>query len=221
MKYLFNAGTIGNVYRMTASLARHLCQTVVSHRYTSTMIVTSQKPSRFHKITFLSTVSVAILLALTACATSSDIRAPERYHYQFVHGQTALLQEDFARAPKRAPAAVHLATQAGNALQGMPYRYGGGHARVDDTGYDCSGTVSYVLNKAGLMKGTNTSRGFTTYGEPGPGKWITIYARDGHAFITIAGLRLDTGGGKNDTGPRWKPSSRRTSSFVLRHPPGF
>ena len=187
----------------------------------STTLVATQKPHRNLMITFLYPISATLLVALTACSTSSQVRAPERYHYQFIDGQTALLQDAFARAPKRAPEPVHRAMQAGNALQGMPYRYGGGHAKVDDTAFDCSGTVSYVLNKAGLMNGTNTSSGFMNYGEPGPGRWITIYARDGHAFVTIAGLRLDTGGGRQDTGPRWKPSSRKTSSFILRHPRGL
>ncbi len=170
--------------------------------------------------TTLSTLSVAALLTVTAC-TTGQVRAPERYQYHFVPGRTALIRDGHAIAPDHAPPVVHRATIAGNQLQGKPYRYGGGHARVDDTGYDCSGAVSYVLNKAGLMKGTRTSRGFLNYGEPGPGRWITIYARDGHAFITVAGLRLDTGGTREDTGPLWKPFSRKTSSFVLRHPPGL
>ncbi|MEM7388037.1 MAG: peptidoglycan endopeptidase, partial [Verrucomicrobiota bacterium] len=118
-------------------------------------------------------------------------------------------------------ARVHQAVIAGNALQQKPYKYGGGHRSTEDDGYDCSGAVSYVLNKAGLLKGTTTSKGLTTYGKPGPGKWITIYAKPGHAFLVIGGLRLDTGGGKKDTGPRWKPGKRKTDGFLLRHPPGF
>jgi hypothetical protein len=171
-------------------------------------------------ITTLTSMSMGIVMAFTSC-TPSQVRAPERYHYQFVHGKTALLQGQQAWAPKKAPLPVHHAMEAGNALQGRPYHWGGGHASIEDTGYDCSGTVSYVLNKAGLLNGTMTSSGFMNYGEAGHGRWITIYAREGHVFITVAGLRIDTGGTQQDTGPRWKPNSRKTSAFVVRHPHGF
>lgn len=158
---------------------------------------------------------------LLASCSSGQVSAGERYHYNFTHGKTALIQASRAWAPRRAPRAVHQAIAAGNELQHFPYRYGGGHAHVEDTGYDCSGAVSYVLNRAGLLDGTMTSQGFLEYGKPGPGRWITIYVRDGHVFITIAGLRLDTGGTYKDTGPRWKPYERRTSKFFVRHPPGL
>ncbi|MDB4544781.1 C40 family peptidase, partial [Akkermansiaceae bacterium] len=106
-------------------------------------------------------------------------------------------------------------------LQNKPYKWGGGHARLNDSGYDCSGAVSYVLREAGLMKGQMPSRGFLTYGNRGYGKWISIYARNGHVFMTIAGLRLDTGGSSRRTGPRWKPSARKSTGHVVRHPPGY
>lgn len=159
-------------------------------------------------------------LLSTSCS-SRQVRAAERYHYRFEHGKTALIQDNLAWAPSHAPDPVHRAIEAGNELQGRPYRYGGGHARFEDSGYDCSGTVSYVLNKAGLLSSPLTSSAFLDYGKPGHGRWITIYAREGHAFVTIAGLRLDTGGTNEDTGPQWKPFSRKTSSFVVRHPPGL
>lgn len=171
-------------------------------------------------IATLTSLSVGLSLAITSCS-STQVRAGDRYHYNFQYGKTALVQNGQAWAPNHAPSAVHRAIAAGNALQGRPYRYGGGHASFEDSGYDCSGTVSYVLHKAGLLDRTMTSRNFLEYGEPGPGRWITIYAREGHVFLTIAGLRIDTGGTLQDTGPRWKPFGRKTSKFVVRHPPGF
>ena len=119
------------------------------------------------------------------------------------------------------PKAVKLAIQAGNRLQGRPYKWGGGHGRLDDTGYDCSGTVSYVLREAGLMKGQMPSSGFFSYGERGAGNWITIYVRKGHVFMTIAGLRLDTGWGSSRTGPKWLTKTRPGKGHVMRHPKGL
>lgn len=126
-----------------------------------------------------------------------------------------------AVAPAHAPDAVKRAVEAGNNLQRFPYRMGGGHARLNDTAYDCSGAVSYVLRNAGLMTGQMPSRGFLKYGEYGGGEWITVWAKNGHVFMTIGGLRLDTGGGSRSHGPRWKTTSRSKSGFVARHPRGY
>jgi len=141
------------------------------------------------------------------------------FHYE--SGKTAMLRNGVAYAPRGAPKSVKAAIQAGNRLQGKPYKWGGGHARENDTGYDCSGTVSYVLRESGLMMGSRPSKGFFSYGKRGAGKWVTLYVRDGHVFMTIAGLRLDTGGSGNRTGPRWKPERRKTAGHVMRHPPGL
>ena len=135
-----------------------------------------------------------------------------------------------AVAPADAPEVVKRVIAAGNRIVSKPYRYGGGHARVDDTGYDCSGTVSYALIKADLLKGYPLdSTGFMSWGEAGAGQWITVYAHGGHAYMVVAGLRLDTGyrdrwvkkwGGKAGSGPRWgKP--RNPSGFTARHPAGL
>jgi cell wall-associated NlpC family hydrolase len=128
-----------------------------------------------------------------------------------------------AIAPASAPSLVKTAIAAANHLQTKPYKWGGGHGRTEDSGYDCSGSVSYVLMKAGLLRSPGTSRSLMKYGEAGPGRWITIYARNGHAFMTICGLRLDTGGhaGRGESGPRWRPNGRGGSGFVMRHPPGL
>jgi hypothetical protein len=116
---------------------------------------------------------------------------------------------------------VRRAMAAANRLQQMPYKWGGGHAQLLDSGYDCSGTVSYVLREAGLISGSLSSKEYFNYGHPGPGKWITIYVRNGHAFMTLAGLRLDTGGPGGRSGPRWKPQTREVLGHVMRHPAGF
>lgn len=128
-----------------------------------------------------------------------------------------------ATATVEVPTAVQRAIAAGNTLQTKPYKYGGGRSPLEDTGYDCSGSVSYVLIKAGLLDAPRTSRSFSGYGEAGPGKWITIYARPGHVFMTVCGLRLDTGGrgGIGESGPRWSPQPRGGTGWAVRHPPGF
>ena len=107
-------------------------------------------------------------------------------------GKTARLRFGKAAAPKNAPLAVKRAIWAANQLRHKRYRYGGGHKSFDDRGYDCSGTVSYALAAAGLISSPMSSTEFRSYGDRGSGEWITIYAREGHTFAVIAGLRLDT-----------------------------
>jgi hypothetical protein len=93
---------------------------------------------------------------------------------------------------------------------------------MHDTGYDCSGSASYVLNKAGLMRGSMPSGPFRKYGKGGEGKWISVYAREGHVFLVVAGLRFDTSNsGNGHVGPRWLTKGRTTKHFVVRHPPGL
>jgi hypothetical protein len=152
---------------------------------------------------------------------SSQVKAKHPVSYRFDPGRTAMIKDGIAYAPRNAPAAVKRAIAAGNRLQGMPYKWGGGHARLQDSGYDCSGTVSYVLREAGLMKGCIPSRGYFEYGKKGEGKWITLYVRKGHVFMTVAGLRLDTGGPGGETGPRWKTATRQGRGHVMRHPAGY
>lgn len=134
-----------------------------------------------------------------------------------------------AIVPSGAPRAVKVAITAANKIAHLPYRYGGGHAKVEDTAYDCSGAISYALIKAGLLDAPLASGGFMRWGEPGPGRWITVYAHGGHAFVVIAGLRFDTGwrgresavnGTAPGKGPRWG-SPRSTAGFVARHPAGL
>lgn len=133
------------------------------------------------------------------------------------------IRDKQASAPVDAPSTIRVAIAAANRLRNKPYRWGGGHRRIEDSGYDCSGSVSYALIKAGLLRSPLTSRGFLRYGKSGRGRWITIYAKNGHVFMTICGLRFDTGGhnGRGESGPRWRTGSRSTAGFTMRHPPGF
>ncbi len=134
-----------------------------------------------------------------------------------------------AIAPAGAPAAVKTAIAAANRITGKPYRYGGGHGKVEDSAYDCSGAISYALIKAGLLGSPLPSGPFMRWGQPGPGKWITVWAHGGHAYVMIAGLRLDTGyrgressavGNVPGSGPRWG-YARSTAGFTPRHPAGL
>jgi hypothetical protein len=125
-----------------------------------------------------------------------------------------------AIAPAGAPEEVVKAVEAANRLTRKPYKWGGGHGRWRDSGYDCSGTVSYVLHAAGLLKRSRDSTGFMSYGDRGRGEWITVYAHGGHAYMEIAGLRFDTSG-RGEDGPRWRPEARSARGFAKRHPEGL
>ncbi len=139
-------------------------------------------------------------------------------------GNEARLRGSEALAPVNAPLSVKRAIWAANQLRTKPYRYGGGHKSFHDNAYDCSGTVSYALAGAGLVTVPLSSTEFRVYGSRGPGKWITVYARNGHTFAVIAGLRLDTTSPHNPSrrwAPRWQPTERRPSGFEARHPTGL
>lgn len=156
-----------------------------------------------------------IAIVLGGCASAPP------YVYRYVPGKTAVLRDGYAIAPPEAPEAVQAAIAAGNRIAGMPYQWGGGHRRSIDTGYDCSGAASYVLQATGRLDGSMPSKAFRKYGESGPGKWINIYARRDHVFLSVAGLRFDTGYGNGERGPQWTTRSRPSSGAVLRHPRGL
>ena len=128
--------------------------------------------------------------------------------------------DGFAVAPAGAPAEVQKAIAAGNEIAKTPYKYGGGHAKLKDSGYDCSGSISYALRKAGIMKSSLASGPMMKFGESGPGEWITLYANSGHAYMVIAGLRFDTSARKQE-GSRWSDESRSSKGYTARHPEGF
>jgi hypothetical protein len=125
-----------------------------------------------------------------------------------------------AQAPANAPAAVKQVIAAGNAIAGLPYLYGGGHGSFHANAYDCSGSVSYALAAAGLVSSPLDSTAFESWGEAGPGKWITVYANAGHAFMVVAGWRFDTVALAAD-GTRWTRTMTGTGGFVARHPAGL
>ena len=131
------------------------------------------------------------------------------------------MQGGSAVAPEDAPPVVHAAIAAGNRIAGLPYRFGGGRCNGVDAGYDCSGASSYVLREAGLLGDWMTSRGFRDYGRSGEGEWISVWARKGHVFLTVAGLRFDTGWHGAEEGPRWTMKSRPAPGYVIRHPGGL
>jgi hypothetical protein len=125
-----------------------------------------------------------------------------------------------AVAPVGAPAEVVSAIEAANRITGKPYKWGGGHGHWRDSGYDCSGTVSYVLHAAGLLTRSRDSSGLMSFGERGKGEWITVYAHGVHAYMVIAGLRFDTSG-RGEDGPRWRLEPRSARGYVTRHPAGL
>jgi hypothetical protein len=134
-----------------------------------------------------------------------------------------LTPQGLAIAPIAAPAQVQQVIAAGNEIAHLPYRFGGGHGTFEDNAYDCSGSLSFVFAAAGLLDTTVTSGQLMSWGKPGPGKWITVFAAPGHTFMYIAGLRFDTVA-LAQTGSRWSDRSANEpdlSSFVVRHPPGL
>jgi peptidoglycan hydrolase-like protein with peptidoglycan-binding domain len=128
--------------------------------------------------------------------------------------------DGLAVAPSSAPDEVQAIIEAGNAIATKPYKYGGGHGRWNDSGYDCSGSVSYVLHAAGLLNRALDSTGFMSWGEAGRGTWITIRSNPGHAYMIVAGLRFDTSA-RTQTGTRWSEQMRSASGYRGRHPDGL
>jgi cell wall-associated NlpC family hydrolase len=135
----------------------------------------------------------------------------------------AMLVNGRAIPPANAPAAVKKVIAAANKIRSKPYVYGGGHGRWWDTGYDCSGAVSFALHGGSLITTPMPSGSLAGWGSAGKGRWITVYANGGHAYAVIAGLRWDTAGNTSGTGPRWHKSLRAAASgpFVARHPNGY
>jgi cell wall-associated NlpC family hydrolase len=141
-----------------------------------------------------------------------------------------LLPNGLAAAPQDAPSAVAAMIAAGNQIAGKPYLVGGGHGiPLSDIApaYDCSGSVEHILYGGGLLPvGYDAPSGtLESFGQPGPGRWVTIYANADHVFMYVAGLRWDThnaaGAGDGSTGIGWHPLIRSSAGFVARHPVGL
>ena len=130
------------------------------------------------------------------------------------------LPNGIALPPLEAPEEVKQIIEAGNIIARSPYKWGGGHGKWLDNGYDCSGSVSFALAAAGLLEGPMASGPLMSWGEPGKGKWITIYTHSGHVFMEVAGVLFDTSNARV-TGSRWGNQMRSTAGFVARHPAGL
>jgi hypothetical protein len=139
------------------------------------------------------------------------------------NGEVAILNADgTATAPASAPEQVKQIIEAGNRIIDKPYKYGGGHGKWEDSGYDCSGSMSYALHGAGLLDEALTSSGFSTWGEAGKGEWVTTYGSGGHSYMVVAGLRFDTGYNDGDSdGPDWSTKMRPGDGYTARHPEGL
>jgi cell wall-associated NlpC family hydrolase len=137
--------------------------------------------------------------------------------------RATLTSNGLAIAPVNAPLQVQEIVQAGNEIAHLPYVWGGGHGTFVDTGYDCSGSISFVFAASGILKTTMVSGELAHWGAAGPGKWITVFANNGHTFMYVAGLRFDTVA-LAETGTRWsnRPADEpNLASFSVRHPPGL
>jgi peptidoglycan hydrolase-like protein with peptidoglycan-binding domain len=157
------------------------------------------------------TVSQALRAAVAASARSAPSGPAGR----------ATISHGRAIAPSNAPAAIKAVIAAGNQIAFKPYIYGGGHGSWNDSGYDCSGSVSYALHGARLLSSPEDSTELESYGSAGRGRWISIWANSGHVYMYVAGLRFDTSAQSSTGGSRWTTAGRSNSGFVERHPTGF
>ncbi|MDQ6746083.1 MAG: peptidoglycan-binding protein [Actinomycetota bacterium] len=158
-------------------------------------------------------VSQALRAAAASAQATPQIGTSPRGHAQVVNG--------LAVAPADAPASVKAVIAAGNRIAFTPYIYGGGHGTWNDSGYDCSGSVSYALHGANLLNQTEDSTELESYGSPGVGRWITIWANSGHTYMYVAGVRFDTSAQSSTGGSRWTAQGRSNDGFVERHPAGL
>jgi cell wall-associated NlpC family hydrolase len=155
--------------------------------------------------------------------TADGVVGPATWRALGYGGRTQLLKRRHAHhrhARRGGLAIVRRVVRAGNRIARMPYKYGGGHGSFSDSGYDCSGSVSYALHGGGLLSAPLDSTQFESYGAAGPGRYITIYANPSHAYMVVRGRRFDTSG-QYRTGSRWQPNDRSSAGYVVRHPPGL
>jgi hypothetical protein len=189
--------------------------------------------SRSHIKLLCAAVAAALLLVMSLAAPASAGRSKSRGGATFEPPppppEEATLVDGRVIAPASAPRRVKRVIEAANRLVEKPYVYGGGHKPFSstlDSGYDCSGAVSYALYGGRFLRSPLPSGALMSWGEEGPGEWITVYAHGGHAYIVVAGLRFDTSMRDPDapgpsTGPRWSRTLRESDAFVARHPYGY
>ena len=189
--------------------------------------------SRSHITLLCAAVAVALLLVMSLAAPASAGRSKSSGGATFEPPppppEEATLVDGRVIAPISAPRKVKRVIEAANRLIEKPYIYGGGHkpfSSMLDRGYDCSGAVSYALYGGRFLRSPLPSGDLMSWGEDGPGEWITVYAHGGHAYIVVAGLRFDTSMRDSDapgpsSGPRWSRTLRESDAFVARHPLGY
>jgi cell wall-associated NlpC family hydrolase len=152
--------------------------------------------------------------------TADGVVGPSTWTALGLHGQLAVLKRVSSRPGLGSATVLARAIAAADRIARLPYRYGGGHHRFQDSAYDCSGSVSYILHALGRLRQPRDSAALMSYGSPGPGRLITIYANPGHAYMVIGGRRFDTTG-RWDSGSRWQPKARSAEGYVARHPAGL
>jgi cell wall-associated NlpC family hydrolase len=171
------------------------------------------------RIAMMPAASTTTKIAAGAASSEAVKKAAKE---QFASGKGVELgSEGQAKPPIDAPEAVKNVIAAGNAIKNYPYIWGGGHGTFQARGYDCSGSVSYALKGANLVDTTMVSGDYMNYGDPGPGKWITIYSNAGHVFMVVGGLRFDTSFRDGPYGTRWQKAKRSYSGFTVTHPVGL
>lgn len=177
-----------------------------------------------HKTASMPAVSTTTAPAAGA-QSSSDVKKAlkaEKAAGKAAPGDSVVLDSDgTALAPLNAPPVINAVIAAANNIANYPYIWGGGHGSFQDNGYDCSGSVSYALAGGNLLKAPLVSGDLASYGEAGPGKWITIYANAGHVFMIVGGLRYDTSFRDGPRGSRWQTPKRGMNGFTIRHPAGL
>lgn len=187
-------------------------------KYASACVSCAKK----QKLAELPAASAATQVAPGARSNEDVAKLAKEQKNQFASGNKAELDSDGqAKAPIGSPDAVQKVIAAGNQIAKYPYLWGGGHGSFQARGYDCSGSVSYALKGANLVDRTMVSGEFMTYGEPGRGKWITIYSNAGHMFMVVGGMRYDTSFRDGEYGSRWQKAKRSYAGFTVTHPAGL
>jgi cell wall-associated NlpC family hydrolase len=151
---------------------------------------------------------------------ADGIAGPATWSALGLRGHHPLLRRGGGRRHRGSVGVIARGIAAANRIARYPYRYGGGHRSFHDSGYDCSGSVSYVLHAMGRLRSPLDSSALMSYGAPGPGRWVTVYANSGHTYMMIRGRRYDTSA-QWQGGSRWSLFERSSSGYVARHPPGL
>ena len=185
---------------------------------TKSQVIRFQRANHLHANGVVTWSVAQALLAVAATKSSNRTPVPQPVAAPTGH---ATIIDGMAVAPSDAPAAVKAVIAAGNKIAFKPYIYGGGHGSWNDSGYDCSGSVSYALHGGGLISSPEDSSELESYGSGGAGRWITLWSNSGHAYMYVAGLRFDTSAQSGNGGDRWTTQRRSNDGSVERHPTGY